>query len=124
MRVAVFFVCLFLLLLGGYTCVYTGGDATTQPVVKAQQKKFTNTDREYAVIKEVNLDKEEEYLIGGNVEEDEETSNSSARKYRVLARCYLSLSSHLSYLHGNPKTPPALCHSLSYKYIIQGVLRI
>ena len=124
MRVAVFFVCLFLLLLGGYTCVYTGGEATTQPVIKAQQKKFTHTDREYAVIKEVGSDKEEEYLVGDNVEEDEETSNSSARKYRLLARCYLALSSHLSYLHSGPKSPPALCHTLSYKYITQGVLRI
>lgn len=112
MRVAVFFVCLFLLLPGGYTYIHTGTAA--QPVVKVQQQKFT---------REANSDKAQEYLITDEVE-DEDTHDLSARKYKLLARCYLTDSCHLQDLYSCSKASQPSCSPLSYKYITQRVLRI
>lgn len=119
MRVVVFFICLCLLTLRGYDYIYT----TTHHTATACTPVPLIEKAHYSVIKDLNPDKEEEFLITDEVE-DEDTSNSSARKYILLASCYLALPGHLSYLHSGPKTPPAFCHTLSYKYITQGVLRI
>lgn len=119
MRLAIFFGCLFYLLLGGYNYYYTAihhNGSCYSPAQNIEKAHCT-------VIKETHSDKQEEYLITDEVE-DEETNNLFARKYKLLAKCYLTLDCHLRDLYSSPKAPTAFYSPLSYKYITQGVLRI
>jgi hypothetical protein len=130
-RLVVFFVFLFFLLLKGYD-VYTGthhnsvGYTPLLNIEKAQQVKFTNKDQGYSVSKYTNLHKKEEYIIADDTE-DEDANNLFARKYKLLAKCYLTLSYLfiLRYLYNCFKASLTFCSPLSYnKYIVQRVLRL
>jgi hypothetical protein len=113
MRVVIFLICLGYLLLGGYNYIHIGSHQNT-----ITQQKFTHR----AVIKKATPEKEAEYLIMDE-EEDDETNNSFVRKYILLARGYLTLfdQSNLSDRYNCPGAPPNYC---SPRYITQGALRI
>jgi hypothetical protein len=109
------------LLVGGYNYVCY---APVHHIDKTQQVKFTNT-RQDTISSNASSDKAPEYLIAEEVE-DEDTSNAFARKYRLLTRRYLTLphififSDHC----GGFKDRRSGCNLSSYKYLLQGVLRI
>ncbi|WP_295127752.1 hypothetical protein [uncultured Chitinophaga sp.] len=120
---------MFYLLLGGYNYMranhrYLSYDTGTS-IENTHQQKFTNRYLNHLSVKETKLDKTIQYLLADDVE-DEETNSSAARKYRLLACFYLSLTS--LFVLGNRPTlfkhhgpTPGL---LSNKYIAQRVLRI
>jgi hypothetical protein len=135
MRVFVFLTYLYFLLLAGYHYFHTGYHdnricytySQSQPqknIDKDHRLKFTDTAQDYTLIEDETPDDAEESLISDNVE-DEDT-NLSARKYRLLIRRYLTysdtftLSNHRS---GFRDQPPLLSH-LPSKYITQRALRI
>lgn len=114
MRVAVFIVSLFLLLLKGYGAIHTNEHHTGSPVLKYQEIKFST-----------HLEKKETFIADNT--EDEDPENLSARKFRLLAKGYLNLSYLFSLrslytcfkARSGYHSPLASC-----KYITHGVLRI
>lgn len=123
MRVAVFFACLCILLLKGYDYVHAA--TRHHNICCAPSHNFDKTQQHFTVINDADADKEEEYFVSDDVE-DEDPNSLFARKYRLLARCniipsYLFIS---HYLYSCPKARLSFCSALSYKYITQKVLRI
>lgn len=117
MRVAVFFLCLCILLLKGYDYTHT----------VAHTNSIHNTPvQHFAVLKDTGTEKDEEYLISDD-KEDEDPNSVFGRKYRLLATyniipAYLFISHHL---YSRSKGPLAYYGALSScKYITQKVLRI
>ena len=131
MRALVFLVCLFFLLFGGYNYHYAGAhyhsfrhaDAARK---KLQQVKFTATERERLVYKEAVTDDNQDCLLTDYEDSDEDGQELLVRKTRLLARwcAYFTFQSILSYQHNCYKSPPVFYGQISYKYIVQGVLRI
>lgn len=125
--VSVLLLCVgFLLVKGGNTPIDTGIQyAITQPVEKATQVKFTDTNSDFAIIKDASSNEEEQYLISDDIAE-EEANNLSVRKYKLLAKpCLTSFYTYsVSNLHRSCKDRLFFCRPLSYKYILQSVLRI
>jgi hypothetical protein len=122
MRVVVFFICMCFLLVGGYNYVCY---APVHNINKTQQVKFTNTRQNYTDISSARSNEATEYLITDEVE-DEDTSNSFTRKYKLLTSYYSALfqTSNLSYLHSGFTDRQPACDYLSCKYLLQRSLRI
>lgn len=132
MRVFVFFIYLCCLMSLGYDYFHTTGALhrtmcyyQAQNIEKKQQANAINTNQTYAFIQDIHPNKEEEFLISDNVE-DEDANDLFARKYKLLTRYYLtpSGSSGLSYFYGGFKDRPPFYSHLSCKYITQRTLRI
>jgi hypothetical protein len=116
----------FLLAKGGNGRIYTGIHyATAQPGEKTQQVKFADTNSDFAVIKDIGSNEEDQYLISDDIAE-EEANNLSVRKYKLLAKpCLTSFYTYsANNLHQSCKDRLSFCRPLSYKYILQSVLRI
>jgi hypothetical protein len=128
MRVAVFLVFLSLLMLRGYDSIYAGThhiSLSRTPVQYLENKQQVKSTRlHYAATALTNLEEQEEFLISDDIEED--ASNSLARKYKLLANCYIAHSYLfcLSSLYKYVKAPPSCWAHLSDIYITQNVLRI
>lgn len=131
MRIAVFFVCLCSLLLGGAVPVTAGtghkdmGYALAQYALTGHQTKFTHTVQDSPVMKGTDPDVDKEYFVADDVEDDD-SDHFLAKKMKLLARypsaiCYQSI---LSYLCNRFKAPPPFWGPVSYKYILQRALRI
>lgn len=127
MRLLAFFVCLFFLLLRGYDCVYAGTGHKSisytplEHIDKTQQVKYTHYD--YTACKDAAIDKGQESFLTDEVEDDDPNSSIS-RKFKLLAKCYLSLSGS-SVINDPGLRSPRPTYSLpSCKYIAQRVLRI
>lgn len=129
MRAVVFFACLCVFLAGGreHICSVAQKNhyfSSAQHTREFKQQEFTGNSRNYSIIKDINPGKERAYLFTDNIEE-EDTNNVFARKYKLLAQSFLTLSLLvLSYLYGRSKAPRPFFSFLSYKYITQRVLRI
>jgi hypothetical protein len=131
MRVVLFFVCLFSLLLGKDAAASAGvyhrsmHCSIAQKIDNTRRARFPDIHRHRTKVRETDLEKGREQLIRDKVE-DEDTSSSSARKYKLLARFYsvLSCPAVLSYLHHRIETPPPFAARLSDRYIVQRTLRI
>lgn len=131
MRVAIFFVCMFALLLGRDASAYAGTHhnnarySLTPRSDNTRHVKMPDTHRHSDKLGETEADKGMEYLLRDKVE-DEDTSSFFARKYRLLAKFYLVFSAVFisGLLYRRIKTPPVRCGLLSDKYIVQRVLRI
>jgi hypothetical protein len=131
MRVVIFFVCLCFLLLRGNEEVYAGtnhrGTCYTplQHIDKTQPVSFTNADEGCIVTKNTGSEGENENLLGIDAEE-EDSDTISARKYKLLTRTSLIFSHTflVSYSCHSFKDCLPFFTPLSYKYIIQRVLRI
>ncbi|MEZ2443473.1 hypothetical protein AB6805_17235 [Chitinophaga sp. RCC_12] len=129
MRVAIFFAYLCFLLLRGEGYAFTAthhndiSNSFARNVEHKHRIKFTDTNQDNSVVS--NLDNEEECLISDDIEE-EDANNFLARKYKLLARYYLTLPDLdvLSYLHKCFKAPTPYLGHLSNRYITQSVLRI
>jgi hypothetical protein len=125
--VSVLLLCVgFFLAKGGNGPIYTGIQyATAQSVEKTQQAAFSDTHQHYAVIKDIDSNEEDQYLISDDIAE-EEANNLSVRKYKLLATpCLTSFYTYsANNLHQSCKDRLFFCRPLSYKYILQSVLRI
>lgn len=133
MRVVVFFVCLCFLLLGRDVPAYAGVQnsnisySLVQQIEQSKQVKFTGLKQHNKIIEDISSDKETEYLINDDAEDDDDDVNIFfAGKYRLPARCSLagSYQSILSYLCKYFKAPPFFGGKVSCKYIVQRALRI
>lgn len=132
MRVAVFFICLYYLLLGGYNYIgtaapYSKSYSQNQQLHHPKQQKFTiRSQSTGAAFGNIDLNTEDEYLLGEKAEDDD-VNNSMATRHKLLSRLFLSLS-YLFLLNYLYKCFKALPHSYIYssspKYITQRVLRI
>ena len=133
MRVAIlFFTCLCFLLPGGDrglaagTCQSGNSYSSAQSIRKLKQPEFINASQLYSVISDINLQKEQGYLITDDVEEDD-SNDVFARRYKLLGLYFLTLACLvvLSYLCGRrSKASRPFFGLLSDKYITQRVLRI
>ena len=128
MRVAIFLICLFYLLLGGYNYVYTGShNNSDSPVwyIKKNHAKFTNKTQGYPVVKESRSNQDEAFFITDDREEDD-SDNLTARKYKLLAGHFYALAyaADLTHLYSRCKAPRPIHSLLSNKYITQRALRI
>lgn len=128
MRVAIFLICLFYLLPGGYNYVYSGARHNSYSsdwhIKKNHQAKFTNKKQGYPVVKEASPGQQEVFYITEDVD-NEDTNNLSARKYKLLANFHaLSYSIHLTHLYNRYKSQRPIHSFLSNKYITQRALRI
>lgn len=129
MRVFVFLVFVSLLMLRGYDSIYAGTHQISLSHTPAQylenKQQVKPTSRQYTVTAVTSLNEEDEFLISDDIEE-EDPNNFLARKYKLLARCYLAFSYLLilSYLYKCLKAPPFFWAHPSYRYITQKVLRI
>lgn len=123
MRVAVFFICLCVLLLKGYDHVHAA--TRHHHICYSPSQQIGSTQQGFTAMLDADSNTEDDYYITDDIE-DEDPNSVFARKYRLLARCnvipsYLFIS---HYLHSCPKAPLSFCSALSYKYITQKVLRI
>lgn len=131
MRLTVFFVCLCLMLLKGIDnplgrTYYSGvGYALTAHEEEKHREGLTGTHWDCSVFRDTRPISEKEYILGEDVE-DEDPNSSFAYKYRLLARGWpgYSASSVSKYLRGYLLSPALFSDKASYKYLLQGVLRI
>ena len=131
MRLAIFFVYLcFFLLKGGdhvhaVVSSYTDGYAHAQYIQISQPVAAAISCDAGTVINNTGTDNQNQFLIIDDVE-DEDTNNFFARKFKTLARYYTALScqSTLGYPINRSKVAPSFCGRISYKYILQRVLRV
>jgi hypothetical protein len=130
MRVALFFVCLCYLLLGGYNYIYTGArcDAFSYAQelhFEKNNQKFTDKTQGHPANYTANSNQDATPLISEDLE-DEDSNDILARKFKLQGKCYLTLSGLflLTYLFSRFKGPRPYYWLLSYKYIHQRVLRI
>jgi len=128
MRIAVFFVCLYYLLTGGYNYVgaaapYTSNSYARQELPK--QQKFLTRGQVQATFSDISKGSEDKYLPGEKIE-DEDVTNFTTGKQKLLARyCFLlSFLFLLNYLYKRRKELPRFYVYTSPKYITQRVLRI
>lgn len=81
---------------------------------------------DHTLFKSIYLNAESEYLIAETREDEEDTSNTVARKFKLLAR-YQTLAAcfeQLSRRHAQITATSAAARSLSCIYLEQSVLRI
>ena len=126
MRVAVIIVCLFYILFGGYNYLYTGMHSfnySSLRVVKSNLK-FTDNKQGISVVKAINPSKPGDNVLPDI--EDEDTNDSTARKYKILARCLYALaySFVLTHLLSRFRSSKPYYSLFAFKYITQRVLRI
>jgi hypothetical protein len=136
MRVSVFFVCLFFLLLKGHDYFHAGPHYDSwaythaQDIAKSQQFKSlkfnsTKTKHRKTVSRDIYPDQKKDFFVFDDVKDD----NSNIlldRKFTELADCYLALS-HLfilRHLYTRYKAHSDFSGPFAYKYITQRVLRI
>ena len=131
MRVAVFFLCLCLALSKGINnplarTYYLGVGYALATEEEEKHREFLTGGNHWncSVIKDTRPVSEDEFFIGEDVEDED--PNNFAYKYKLLTRgrsAYTPLSVlryHSKYL----KSPTILSDQASYRYLLQGVLRI
>ncbi len=131
MRLIVFFVCLCLMLMKGIDnplgrTYYSGvGYALTAHEEEKHRESITGALRDCSVFRDTRPVSEEQFILGEDVE-DEDPNSSFAYKYRLLARGWPDYAdiSVSKYLRGYIISPALFSDQASYRYLLQGVLRI
>ncbi|AEV99150.1 hypothetical protein A4D02_11330 [Niastella koreensis] len=126
MRVAVIIVCLFYILFGGYNYLYTGitgFNYSSFRLVKSNVK-FTDNKQGMSVVKAINPGEPGSNFISDL--EDEDSNDSNARKYKLLARGLYTLGASfvLTCLFSRFRSSKPYYSLFAFKYITQRVLRI
>jgi hypothetical protein len=123
MRVAIFIVCLFYILFGGYNYLYTGKQSFSSPHLVKSNVKFDNK-QSVTVVKTAHLSNPDTNIVSDI--EDENSNDSTARKYKLLARCLYAFfnSFILTYLYSRFRSSKPYYSLFAFKYITQRVLRI
>ena len=129
MRVAIFFVCLCYLLLGGYNYIYTGArfddlSYAQELHLEKNNQKFIDKNKSCPAIKTASSTNDASFISQDL--EDDDTNDLFARKLKISGGSFLTLSGLflLTYLFSRFKGPRPFYWLLSYKYITQRVLRI
>jgi hypothetical protein len=120
MRVAVFLVCLCILLIRGYGYAYT---PHSQSLGKVHLLKFINTNQGYSLVTDANSSGAEESLIDDDVQ-DEDPNSLYAKKYKLIVWFLIALSYILRYLYSCSKPSLTLFSPLFNRYITHKTLRI
>jgi len=115
------------LLFGGYNYLFTGTHSisySTTLHLEKNNQKFTDNKQGLSVVKAANP-----CLPGSNLLvdiEDEDTNDSTARKYKLLARYLYALASSLvlTWLLSRFRSSKPYYPLFAFKYITQRVLRI
>jgi hypothetical protein len=134
MKAVFFFVCICFLLLKGETHVYaTTNQSQTcftliQPTREILKTDSLSSNRDYAVINDIDADTDTEYFIDDDIEE-EDVASFTASRCKVMVRihpirAFPSYPSILNYLCNNFKSPSSFSGVVSCKYILQSVFRI
>jgi len=132
MRVVLYYISLFLLLLlGGGNDIYAGTNHNQNPhtpirtIQKKHHVKFTNPDQGTTIIEDADLDAEEEHVSGSDVK-DGGSNKIFTGKYSLLDGKLLKLSGllNLSYNSKSFKIFAPVCGHSTPIYIIQRTLRI
>jgi hypothetical protein len=126
MRVAVIIVCLFYILFGGYNYLYTGMHSFNYSCLRVVKSnlKFTDNKQGTSVVKAINPGEPGDNILPDI--EDEDTNDSTARKYKILARCLYALAYAfvLTHLLSRFRSSKPYYSLFAFKYITQRVLRI
>ena len=117
---------MFYILFGGYNYLYTGitgFNYSTLHLVKSNIK-FTDNKQGVSVVKANNPGEPGDNFISDI--EDEDSNDSTARKYKLLARCLYTLGASfvLTYLFSRFRSSKPYYSLFAFKYITQRVLRI
>jgi hypothetical protein len=117
---------MFYILLGGYNYLYAGMHSfgyTDLRLVKSNVK-FTDNKQGVPVVKAASPGKPGDNIIPDI--EDEDSNDSTARKYKILARCLYALaySFVLTYLFSRFRSSKPYYSLFAFKYISQRALRI
>jgi len=126
MRVAVFLVCLCILLIRGYGYAYTNANFPhSTSLEKIHLSKFIGNSQTYSLITNANSSGGEESLMEDDVQ-DEDPTSLFAKKYKLLVRFLVALSYLfiLRYLYNCSEPSLTLFSPLSNRYITQKTLRI
>lgn len=131
MRLIVFFVCLCLMLVKGIDnplgrTYYSGvAYALTAHEEEKHRESLSTTHWNCSVFRDTRPISEENYVLGEDVE-DEDPNSCFSCKYRLLARGWPGSSdqSVSKYHQGYFRSPALFSDQASYKYLLQGVLRI
>jgi len=126
MRVAIIIVCLFYILFGGYNYLYTGMSGFNYSSLRLVKSnvKFTDNKQGVSVVKAINPGEPGDNYITDL--EDEDSNDSAARKYKLLARSLYTLAASfvLTYLFSRFRSSKPYYSLFAFKYITQRVLRI
>ena len=117
---------MFYILFGGYNYLYTGTfgfNYSSFRLVK-NNLKFTDNKQGKSVVKAANPGKPGNNFISDL--EDEDSNDSAARKYKLLARCLYALAASfiLTHLFSRFRSSKPYYSLFAFKYITQRVLRI
>lgn len=130
MKVALSFICLCFLLLQGKGVVYAAklscsASSLHYRSVQQAQPAVATVSKKCTAINNAGTDDQNTYFTG-NEAEDEDLDELFARKFNWLARSYSTLSfpSDLIYPFNRSKAAPSFCGRISYRYILQRVLRV
>jgi hypothetical protein len=124
------FLCVFLFKGNNHTYVWVPHNKICQSAAQnsqnVQQTNSENIKQSFSAINNNSLSEKKEYLISV---EDEDDDVVFTRKYVLLAKSFIALTySTLIYFHTCFKICLTFCrhfcYTSSYKYILQGVLRI
>ncbi|MBO9204401.1 MULTISPECIES: hypothetical protein [Niastella] len=117
---------MFYILFGGYNYLYTGVHSNSYSSLRLVKSnlKFTDNKQGVAVVKPNAAGKPGDNSIPDI--EDEDSNDSTARKYKILARCLYALaySFVLTYLFTRFRSSKPHYSLFAFKYITQRVLRI
>jgi hypothetical protein len=126
MRIAIIIVCSFYILFGGYNYLFTGMSGFNYSSLRLVKSnvKFTDNKQGVSVVKATNPNKPGDNFISDL--EDEDSNDSAARKYKLLARCLYALGGSfvLTYLFSRFRSSKPYYSLFAFKYITQRVLRI
>ena len=116
---------MFYILFGGYNYLYTGMSGFNYSSLRLVKNnlKFTDNKQGTSVVKATSPGKPGNNFISDL--EDEDSNDSAARKYKLLARLYaLAASFVLTYLLSRFRSSKPYYSLFAFKYITQRVLRI
>jgi len=129
MRVAVFFVSLFCMLLGGGVDVlavnnFSARFHATHHFKKTTPAKVSIPNSQAVSLSYVNLSEDETFIF--EEVEEEEATDWSTRKYRPIIGLHAiaAFQSLVSTTKNCPKARPFFWRPVSYRYILQRTLRI
>ncbi len=126
MRVAIIIVCMFYILFGGYNWRYAGMQGFNYSSLRLVKSnvKFTDNKQGLPVVKAAPPGEPGDAVIPDI--EDEDSNDSTARKYKILARCLYAFgySFVLTYLFSRFRSSKPYYPLFAFKYITQRVLRI
>jgi len=133
MRVAVFLLSLFFTLLVGNADAFakiesgtTYFAASTLDIKKPEPILFFNNFKDRPSVINNNLPQQDECIVCEKLDDDEDVSDISAKKYKPVVSIHAAPSYQIlsNFTHHRAKAFPFFWRPVSYRYILQRTLRI